>query len=171
MGKGERWRRPGTVPVNPAPNQYATPPASVGPQTLGRFRTEPLVGFGTAERQHVRKVFISQAHQKTDMHGMASPGPAKYNCKSTMGPQDTAPSCPSYSFASSATANDKPGLGSPGPIYMMPASVGPQPDSRKPRAATPGFGASTRDKRAKICAPSDVCSLRPRARRRSQPRP
>ena len=41
---------------------------------------------------------------------------------------------------------------SPGPAYMLHQSVGAQVDSRKPGAPTPGFGASTRDIRAKICA-------------------
>ena len=34
--------------------------------------------------------------------------------------------------------------------YQLPQAFGPQPDSKKSRAATPGFGASTRDQRSKV---------------------
>ena len=68
---------------NPAPGAYASPPASVGPQVLGRFKTEPLMGFGTAERKDVKKVWISQEHMKIDMAGSQSPGPATCGLKST----------------------------------------------------------------------------------------
>jgi hypothetical protein len=138
---------------NPSPAHYDPPPASVGPQVLGRFRSEPRMGFGTAERKHVKKVWISQAHQKTDMHGVGSPGPATYALKSTMGKQDESviPNPPTWVFGSSKRTDVEAGKLSPGPAaYALPQSVGPQVDSRKPRAATPGFGASTRDIRAKI---------------------
>ena len=139
---------------NPAPDHYTQPPASVGPQVLGRFRSEPLMGFGTAERKHVAKVWISQEHQKTDMYGNATHGPAMYGLKSTMGKQDesSVPSAPTWIFGSAKRAPDGAGGVSPGPATVaLPQSIGPQVDSRKPRAPTPGFGASTRDIRAKIC--------------------
>ena len=138
---------------NPGPGHYDRPPASVGPQVLGRFKSEPLMGFGTAERKHVRKVWISQEHMRLDMHGMDSPGPAApYTLASTMGKQvhSTAESPAAWVFGSSSRAKDDPGRHSPGPNYTLPQSVGPQPDSRKPGAPNPGFGASTRDIRAQI---------------------
>ena len=125
------------------------------------------MGFGTAERKHVRKVFVSQDHQKTDMYGMGSPGPAAgYVIKPSVGKQDSSMSktYPSWPFSSAARAKDAAGLASPGPAaYLLPESVGPQPDSRKPRSATPGFGASTRDIRAKLCAPHLPCDVASRA--------
>ena len=65
---------------------------AIGPQVLGRVGkatiSAPVYGFGTAERKHVRKVFISTAHQKTDMHGLDSPGPAApYNFNPAIGKQ------------------------------------------------------------------------------------
>ena len=96
---------------NPSPAHYDPPPASVGPQVLGRFRSEPRMGFGTAERKHVKKVWISQAHQKTDMHGMGSPGPATYALKSTMGKQDESviPNPPTWVFGSAKRTDVEPG--------------------------------------------------------------
>ena len=161
FGTAQRFR-PRTAPIkpdgragnNPGPGYYAPPPASVGPQVLARLKSSPLVGFGTAERKNVRKVFISQAHQNTDLYGMGSPGPhATYQIPSTMGkqPHSTAENPPAWVIGSSARPKDQAGLNSPGPAtYSLPQSVGPQPDSKKPRAATPGFGASTRDIRAKV---------------------
>ena len=58
---------------------------------------------------------------------------------------------PAWVIGSAARAKDEPGRFSPGPAaYILPQSVGPQPDSRKPRAGTPGFGASTRAVRETI---------------------
>ena len=58
---------------------------------------------------------------------------------------------PAWVIGSAARAKDEPGRFSPGPAaYLLPQSVGPQPDSRKPRAGTPGFGASTRAVRETI---------------------
>ena len=164
FGTAQRFRPKSAPPKvdghagnNPGPGHYTSPPASVGPQVLARFRSEPLRGFGTAERKNVRKVWISQVHQKTDMHGMDSPGPATYALKSTMGKQDesTIPSPPTWVMADVGRrkAAEEIGRHSPGPAtYTLYAAVGPQPDSRRPRAATPGFGASTRDIRSQICA-------------------
>jgi len=139
---------------NPGPGAYNTPPASVGPQVLARLSSAPMMGFGTAERKNVRKVWISQEHMKLDMHGMDSPGPAAtYQIQSTVGKQvhSTAESPPTWVFGSAARASDTPGLASPGPAgYTLPQSVGPQPDSRRPRSATPGFGAATREKRNQL---------------------
>jgi hypothetical protein len=161
FGSAQRFR-PRTAPVkpdghagnNPGPGHYVSPPASVGPQVLGRFKSQPIPSFGKADREKVRRVWISQEHQKTDMHGMDSPGPfAPYQLDSTMGKQasGSSPSLPSWSFSSNARATAGAGTASPGPAaYSLPQSVGPQPDSRKPRAGTPGFGASTRDTRARI---------------------
>lgn len=161
FGTAQRFR-PKSAPLkpdghagnNPGPGAYSMPPASVGPQVLARHSTAPLMGFGTAERKNMRKVWISQTHQKLDMHGYDSPGPAAgYEIASTMGKQvhSTAESPPAWAFSSTARTQVEPGRVGPGPAgYTLPQSVGAQPDSRKPRAATPGFGASTRDIRSKI---------------------
>ena len=72
------------------------------------------MGFGTAERKNVRKVWISQEHMKIDMHGMDSPGPgAPYTIQSTMGKQPEAAieSPPAWVFGSSSRAKADPESG------------------------------------------------------------
>ena len=154
-----RTRKDGVKPDghrgnNPGPGYYGLPNASVGPQVLARFASAPIAGFGTAERKHVRKVFISHEHQNVDLYGMASPGPfAPYQLQSTVGKQvnSTSASPPAWVFGNADRAKDQAGLASPGAAaYSLPQSIGPQPDSRKPGSATPDFGASTRDTRALI---------------------
>lgn len=161
MGKNQRFtpkeeaKAPdGRRGNNPGPGHYTKPPPAVGPQTLARFKSSPMVGFGTAGRKEVRKVWISQEHQRTDMHGMGSPGPAApYQLGSTCGKMVNSDmkNPPAWVFGSAKHAADRIAIG-PGPAYSLPQSVGPQVDSRYPGAPTPGFGASTRDIRAKICA-------------------
>ena len=158
FGTANRFR-PMSAPVVPAPGHYDDPikNSAIGPQTLGRRGkvtvSAPIYGFGTAERKHVRKVFVSHNHQRVDMFGMSSPGPATYAMKSTMGKQDesVAETLPSWVFGGAKRTPVEAGRASPGPAaYTLPQAVGPQPDSRRPGSATPSFGSGTRDKRAKI---------------------
>jgi hypothetical protein len=71
FGTASRFRSMSNPQV-PGPNAYSL--QHVGGagavQHQGGMRTEPQYGFGSAERHHVRRVFISTAHQKTDMHGL-----------------------------------------------------------------------------------------------------
>jgi len=154
MSKAQRFPRANTAGMIPGPGGYKAPVAAVGPQVDGRFRSEPIASFGTAERKHMRKVFYSQAHQKVDMHGMDSPGPATYTLPASVGgaqPDSKMKSGARWGFATSPRNPAGENKAGPGPAsYTLPQSVGPQPDSKKVRAPTPGFGASTRDTRAKI---------------------
>ncbi len=49
--------------------------SSFGPQALGARRTAPAFGFGTATRDQVGKVFVSQEHTALATAGTHSPGP------------------------------------------------------------------------------------------------
>jgi len=128
---------------------------SIGPhQRLSRVKSEPVFGFGTGTRDGARKIFLSQQHQKLDMYGMASPGPAAYDHQALVGgkqPIGRFDNQPVYSLASRARPPDKVDDG-PGPAeYRQVASVGQsQPNSKIERAATPKFGTSTREQRAKL---------------------
>ena len=101
------------------------------------------------------QVFISHNHQKVDMYGLDTPGPAyKVDLPSSIGgtqPESKTETKPSWKFSSAARAPVEAGKASPGPAaYSLPDSVGPQPDSKKPRAGTPGFGSGSRDKRSLV---------------------
>ena len=142
---------------HPSPATYRLQPALGSKQALSRMRSEPTFAFGSAERQHVRKVFISQAHQKTELYGTSSPGPqAAYKMSATVGgaqPLSRHASQPRFSLASKARPPDNAGPSSPGPhaVGQLPAAVGQwQPDSTRERAPTPSFGASTREQRSKL---------------------
>ena len=108
--------------------------AAFGPQVLGAYKSAPAMGFGTAERKNVRKVWISQEHMKLDMYGMDSPGPgAPYELQSTVDPKQvhsTAQNPPAWVFGSAKRTPVEAGLHSPGPNYTLPQSVGPQVDSK-----------------------------------------
>lgn len=154
FGTANRFR-PMSAPAVPGPGHYPMPPGAAGAQTNSRYSTQPIFGFGSAERKHVRKVFISHNHQKVDMYGLDTPGPAyKVDLPSSIGgtqPESKTETKPSWKFSSAARAPVEAGKASPGPAaYSLPDSVGPQPDSKKPRAGTPGFGSGSRDKRSLV---------------------
>lgn len=153
FGTANRFR-PMSAPANPAPGHHGRPQSAHGVQVDSKFKSQPLFGFGTATRKHTSKVFLSAEHNKIEDHGRASPGPATYLLKAAIGPQLESQMAtePAWQFGGSARARADVGRESPGPVYLLPQSVGPQPDSRKPRAATPGFGAATREKQGKVCA-------------------
>jgi len=150
MGTSERFMTERKSDRTPGPGAYRMS-GSMGPQVAGRFRTEPIAGFGTAERKHVRKVFISQDHNKLDMHGMDSPGPAVIALKSTMGKQESSDmrTNPSWVFASAGRTDPMVGKGlkesakMPGPAnYTQIDSVGRQVSSKMRSNPQAGFGTS-----------------------------
>lgn len=64
FGGARRFKSHGPAPAkpdghagnNPGPGYYSNPPASVGPQVLGRFESQPIRSFGKADREKIRKV-------------------------------------------------------------------------------------------------------------------
>jgi hypothetical protein len=142
----------------PSPDTYEMPSSVGGKQPDGRRQDPPTWGFGTATRSHTKKVFVSHAHQKTDMYGLESPGPAGYVLPPSVGgkqPDGRKHDPPSWSFSSAARTPVEPGGHTPGPIYAIPAAVGPQPDGRLRNAPRYGLGASTREVRAKVFLGND----------------
>lgn len=122
--------------------------------TLSRMASEPSVGFGSATRENVRKASVPRSQLK-DLHGTESPGPhAPYVVGvGAIGKQVNSKygTTPKFSISSrlQMPQDDISGR-SPGPMYAVPASVGPQTESYKARGATPDFGSSTRDVRARV---------------------
>ena len=111
------------------------------------------MGFGSANREHMQKVFVSQEHQKSQFFGACSPGPTKYTQMSTLEPHPDARirNPPQVIFTTAKRTETDKLEKRPGPTkYNLPAGLGPQVDSTKQSAGMFGFGASTRDTREKI---------------------
>ena len=128
-------------------------------QVLGRYRSEPSMGFGSAKREHMEKVFVSQEHQKSQFFGACSPGPTKYTLMTTLEPHPDARirSAPQVIFTSAKRTEAESKLEvRPGPQkYMLPSGLGPQVDSTKKSAGTPIHSVATRDTRAKLFIGAD----------------
>ena len=151
MTTAERFPGQKKVDISPGPGAHAVQSTAMGRQVTGAFKSEPRIGFGTAGREHVRKVFISQEHQKTDLHGMDSPGPAApYSLPTTLGKQSqgSIKSPPTWVF-SSADRKDPievmqltKSAREPGPgTYAIKTSVGGQQvDSKIASQPMPSFG-------------------------------
>ena len=137
----------------PAPNAYKLYPSVGGKQPDGRKRDPPVWRFGTATRTQCNRLFVSQQHTKLATAGTDSPGPALYSLPASVGgkqPDARKKDPPVYSFATASRMPVEPGGHSPGPIYEVPAAVGPQPDGRLAYAPRAMCGDSTRSTRAKL---------------------
>jgi hypothetical protein len=140
---------------------------SIGPQSNGAIRTEPVYGFGTSNREHRSKVFISSEHNTTADYGRASPGPAApYQLKSSFGmqAQTFGPSPydvgagegvrngaqPSWVIGTAKRFEADAAASVPGAIYDVRPAVGPQVNGRLKSAPLYGFGTSNREHQAKV---------------------
>ena len=137
--------------INSRISQPDTLPASIGgKQPDGRKVDPPMYGFGSATRDKVRAVFVSNDHQKTDFYGKDSPGPATYLLPPSVGgkqPDGKKADPPSWSMSSTSRAPVEGVVESPRAIYAVQSVIGPQSDGKFPNAPSFGFGASTRDVR------------------------
>ena len=137
----------------PGPDEYNMPPSVGGTQPDGARANAPSWGFGSATRDGVKKVFVSQKHTLTVLHGSHSPGPAKYLLPPSVGgkqPDGRKPDPPSYGFSSAARTPVEPGNDGPGFVYKITPAVGPQPDSQIKNMPLYSFGASTREVRERV---------------------
>lgn len=83
MGKAERFERTGAERA-PGPGTYGVRPA-VGAQVASTKPSLPRYGFGTSNREHAAKVYISPEHEKVSGGGKHVPGPGAYPIKSLTG--------------------------------------------------------------------------------------
>ena len=154
FSQADRWLYGyGKPDMRPGPASYKMPASVGGKQPDGRKRDPPVISFGTATRQQVNKLFVSNAHTLIATGGVDSPGPAQYSLPASVGgkqPDGRKADPPSYSISSAARAPVEAGGHSPGPIYRVPPTVGPQPNGRYSNAPRAQFGASTRAIREKI---------------------
>eukprot|EP00908_Phaeocystis_cordata_P001930 Transcript_1207.p1 GENE.Transcript_1207~~Transcript_1207.p1 ORF type:complete len:308 (+),score=74.89 Transcript_1207:200-1123(+) len=70
---------------SPGPGQYGYS-TGVGRQSLSTRQSSPNFGFGTSDRSHQAKVYMSPEHEKMN-HGLQSPGPATYGLNGSVGVQ------------------------------------------------------------------------------------
>jgi len=129
--------------------------SSLGNQVASAQSSQPIYGMGTSTRDSVQKVFLSDRHSTSQFAGVGSPGPAKYEMKSSFGKQDTSAqeTPPSWVFGSNERFRD-PDLERakklPGPDYSFVEAFGNQMSSKKRTAPLPSFGTSTREHAAKV---------------------
>lgn len=127
----------------------------VGPQISSAKQSQPMFGFGTADREHVAKVYVSEDHNKS-LHGIDSPGPMMYALNAAVGKQELSQKAnqPAWVFAVQDRfkyEHVKRAATSPGPgAYRLGQSVGPQVASTKASAPMPGFGTSNREHMTKL---------------------
>ena len=154
FGRDERFR-PGSAPGEPAPNHYTIPTLTGQPQKLSKNASEPLFTFGTATRDQAGNASVPKDQAKA-LFGTESPGPAApylaTGDRQAIGKQVNSKfgTGQSYSIKSRSKLLKGVGNASPGPIYLVPESVGHQPESTRTRQATPAFGTSTRDGVARV---------------------
>jgi hypothetical protein len=135
-------------------------PQGVGLQVSSSKQTQPMFGFGSAGREHVAKVFVSEEHNKS-LHGIDSPGPMMYTLNGSVGKQELSKTRnqPAWVFASSDRFkydHVKRAATSPGPgAYALGMAVGPQVASTKESAPMPGFGTSNREQMGKLYISSE----------------
>merc|ERR1740138_1023403 len=134
--------------------------SGVGVQVSSSKETQPMFGFGSAGREHVAKVFVSEDHNKS-LHGVESPGPQVYTLNGAVGKQELSRTRnqPAWVFASSNRfkyEHVKRAATSPGPgAYSLNQSVGSQVISTKESAPMPGFGTSNREHMNKLYISTD----------------
>lgn len=158
FGTGERFKYESrAATAAPGPGAYSAS-GSFGNQASSSMRTQPAPGFGSAGRQHVAKVFVSEDHNKS-LFGTQSPGPCSYNLKGSLGKQETSrlatgATQPSWVFGSTKRFqydHVKRAAASPGPgQYTSNSSVGTQPQSTRSSAPIFGFGTGDRSHQAKL---------------------
>jgi len=106
----------------PGPGAYSSDSLVGGTQRSSRLTTQPAFGFGSSNREHSSRIFVSDLHAKSGGSNAynTSPGPAVYSLNSSIGTQTTTrgKSASSWGFGKAtrfdnkAYATDTPGPGS-----------------------------------------------------------
>ena len=104
----------------PGPGSYSLD-TTLGSQSSSRMTTQPKFGFGSSNRHHAERVFISSLHAKASPSASSvSPGPSVYSPASSIGRQATSRgrSAPTWGFGranrfdAKTYTTDTPGPGS-----------------------------------------------------------
>jgi len=127
----------------------------LGPQMSSKKKSAPIYGMGSGTREQQEKVFISQEHAALTPNPHASPGPAVYEQRDSVGPQvnGVKESAPRWAFGTetrfsgtSKYATQVPGAGT----YEGAVGIGSQVESTKATLPRYGFGSSTRAHQEKV---------------------
>jgi len=99
----------------PGPGTYSNDAAHA--QFSSREVKQPSFGFGTSNREHAAKVFVSSAHAAGSGAFVYSPGPASYRSNSSIGSQASTRgrTAPTWGFGTANRFRDKYDTGTPGP--------------------------------------------------------
>lgn len=94
----------------PGPGSYSSD-STLGSQHSSRLTTQPAFGFGSSNREHTAKIFLSDLHAKSGGASSwgVSPGPGVYNAASSVGRQATSRgrSAPTWGFGKASRFNDR----------------------------------------------------------------
>uniref|UniRef100_A0A7S4B4M4 Flagellar associated protein n=1 Tax=Chrysotila carterae TaxID=13221 RepID=A0A7S4B4M4_CHRCT len=113
--QGSDWDSPGPA----AYDVSASATSGVGAQMSSRCESQPQFGFGTSERRHRMKQFVSPNHARAEggIHS-CSPGPAAYGTNSSIGNQRTTrgQTAPTWGFSKATRfRSNSDDTGTPGP--------------------------------------------------------
>mmetsp|Transcript_11627 Transcript_11627/g.24953 ORF Transcript_11627/g.24953 Transcript_11627/m.24953 type:complete len:305 (-) Transcript_11627:744-1658(-) len=118
-----------------------------GSQVNSKRSSAPSYGFGSSNRQHASKMFISQEHAALSSTG-APPGPSAYSLKNSIGAQPDArkASAPTWAFGTAERFTyEKKSAANPGPgAYQSNSALGAQVSSNQQSQPKFGFGTSER---------------------------
>ena len=143
----------------------------LGPQVNSTKRSPPAYGFGSGTREQQAKVFVSQEHAALQGTS-ASPGPAVYTQRASVGPQVSGAleSSPLWTFgtedrwAAEARQNGMskyavavPGAGT---YNLIPCIGERQLESKTATMPAFGFGSSSRDDQAKVFISEEMDKVR-----------
>lgn len=112
--QGSDWDSPG-----PAAYDTSAGTTGVGSQLSSRCESQPRFGFGSSERSHRAKMFVSDTHARSVAGEHAcSPGPAVYHGPSSIGAQRSTrgQTAPTWGFSkASRFRTNSDDTGTPGP--------------------------------------------------------
>jgi hypothetical protein len=114
FGTDDRFNRLGRqlsdASMLPGPGSYSSD-STLGSQHSSRLTTQPAFGFGSSNREHAAKIFLSDLHSKSGGSSayVTSPGPGVYNAASSVGRQATSRgrSAPTWGFGKASRFNDR----------------------------------------------------------------
>ena len=92
----------------PGPGSYSSD-STLGANRSSKITTEPAFGFGSSNRDHTAKIFLSDLHAKSGAAPRYSPGPSVYTLNSSIGRQSTSRgrSAPTWGFGKASRFNDR----------------------------------------------------------------